>query len=57
MSASVFSQITEEAKQADIQTYDLYTLAKWDELIDAGNKALSKGIDFYYLRMRLGIAN
>ena len=56
MSASVYSQITEEAKQADIQTYDLYTSAKWSELIDAGNKALSKGIDFYYLRMRLGIA-
>ena len=56
ISVSVFAQITEEAKQIDIQTYDLYTGAKWNELIDLGNKAIDSGIDFYYLRMRLGIA-
>ena len=56
MPVSLFAQITEEAKQIDIQTYDLYTAAKWDELIDIGNKAVDSGIDFYYLRMRLGIA-
>lgn len=56
MSITAIAQISEEAKQIDIQTYNLYTGAKWDELIDAGNKAISSGIDFYYLRMRLGIA-
>jgi len=56
MSLSAVAQISEEAKQTDIQTYELYTGAKWDELIDLGNKSISSGIDFYYLRMRLGIA-
>jgi len=56
ISVSALAQISEEAKQIDIQTYNLYTGAKWVELIDVGNKAIDSGIDFYYLRMRLGIA-
>ncbi len=56
MSLSAIAQISEEVKQIDIQTYNLYTSTKWDELIVLGNNALDSGIDFYYLRMRLGIA-
>ena len=58
-SVPVAAQINNDAKEiekVDIETYALYNKAKWDRLIDAGNKALDAGIDFYYLRMRIGIA-
>ena len=37
-------------------TYKLYKQEKWNELIEKGNLGLKSGIDYYYLRMRLGIA-
>ena len=40
----------------DAKTYKLYIEKKWDNLIDLGKYAISKNIDFYYLRMRIGIA-
>lgn len=40
----------------DQQTYQLFLEKNWKELIETGNKALGHGIDFYYLRFRLGIA-
>jgi len=40
----------------DAETYRLYQQANWKVLIEAGNKALDNGMDFYYLRVRLGIA-
>ncbi len=42
--------------QTDIQTYRLFTEQKWDSLLLTGNKALREGVDFYYLRVRMGIA-
>jgi len=33
-----------------------FTQGDWDALISLGNKALSRGIDYYYLRYRLGVA-
>lgn len=41
----------------DERTLDLYESAKWKELNAFGKKALRQGADYYYLRMRLGIAN
>lgn len=35
---------------------ELYLNGNWSELIEYGNKALSKGYDYFYLRMRIGIA-
>ena len=37
-------------------SYSLYTLEKWDELIQYGKKALENKQDFIYLRLRLGYA-
>lgn len=38
------------------ETYRLYLAQEWDSLIVTGTKALHGDIDYYYLRMRLGIA-
>lgn len=40
----------------DKETYQLYIDKDWDLLIDKGNQAIKSGIDYYFLRMRLGIA-
>lgn len=41
---------------ADSLTYRLYEQGRWKELIPAGNQALNSGHDYFYLRMRTGIA-
>ena len=40
----------------NMETYRLYTGQEWDSLIAMGKEALKQDIDYYYLRMRLGIA-
>ncbi|MCX6280320.1 MAG: hypothetical protein NT004_19825 [Bacteroidetes bacterium] len=40
----------------DILTYRLYMERKWDSVIIIGKLALREDIDFYYLRVRMGIA-
>ena len=40
----------------DAQTYSLWQKKDWNGLIAAGKKALKADIDFYYLRVRMGIA-
>ncbi len=40
----------------DKETYRLYLEKQWDELIRAGREGLKNDIDYYYLRMRIGIA-
>ncbi|MDF2157715.1 hypothetical protein [Algoriphagus sp. CAU 1675] len=42
--------------EVDRVTYELYQQKNWDDLVTEGNKALNYGIDYYYLRVRLGIA-
>ena len=42
--------------EIDRNTYQLYLEKKWDELILAGKSAIKKDIDYYYLRLRIGIA-
>ncbi len=44
---------------ADIEksTYDLYLDSLWHKLIRAGEEAIDQGVDYFYLRMRLGIAS
>ena len=41
----------------DTLTYKYYLAEDWDKLINAGDKAINDGIDYYYLRMRMGIAS
>jgi len=40
----------------DAVTFRLYQEHKWDSLIVVGKKALKDDIDYYFLRMRLGVA-
>jgi hypothetical protein len=40
----------------DIITFRQYTAKSWDSLIETGKQALSQEIDFYYLRVRMGVA-
>jgi hypothetical protein len=42
--------------KVDSLTYALYQQQRWDDLIEAGTDALDNHVDYYYLRMRLGIA-
>ncbi|MBN1650028.1 MAG: hypothetical protein JW857_01795, partial [Bacteroidales bacterium] len=50
------------AQQSDLKTnynektYNQYLASDWDALIDTGKEALDQGVDFYYLRLRIGIA-
>ncbi|MBA7540730.1 hypothetical protein ES705_33032 [subsurface metagenome] len=40
----------------DKQTYELYLEKNWKELISLGKNGLDSGFDYFYLRMRIGIA-
>ena len=40
----------------DKQTYELYLEKNWKDLISLGKNGLDNGIDYFYLRMRIGIA-
>lgn len=50
------SQSEKERDIYDSITYHYYMQGNWDSVIDIGKEALYKGYDFYYLRMRLGLA-
>jgi len=54
--ATTLAQNKTDTKNVDIETYNLYLSGKWDELTEAAEDAIDNGIDFYYLRMRAGIA-
>lgn len=43
-------------KQINLESYRLYQAGEWDSLISIGKLALKQEVDFYYLRMRMGIA-
>ena len=40
----------------DSLTYYYYNTGLWDSVIDIGKESIYKGHDFYYLRMRMGLA-
>jgi len=46
----------EDFQSVDKSTYLLYTQKNWDSLIQIGNQALKSGVDYFYLRERIGIA-
>lgn len=43
-------------QEVDNQTYQQYLKADWKNLIKSGESARNQGMDFFYLRLRLGIA-
>jgi hypothetical protein len=59
----VFFHFTGQARSlpdfayVDSITYQLYINGSWKELIRTGEDAIKEGIDYYFLRMRIGIAS
>ena len=51
-----FAQSPLDFKTVDLKTYNYYMAAEWDSLIEIGNSAIHEEIDYYYLRIRLGIS-
>ncbi len=51
-----FGQDRPTTSSVDAATYALWANQDWDTLISTGNEALKQGLDFYYLRYRLGVA-
>ncbi len=56
LSLNGYSQITMSFRQADSLTYSLYNQKDWNQLVNKGKEAIKAGHDYYYMRMRLGIA-
>jgi tetratricopeptide (TPR) repeat protein len=55
-SVTLTAQTKRESDIYDSITYYYYTQNQWDSVIDIGKEALYKGYDFYFLRMRMGLA-
>lgn len=56
ISASGYSQNPGDMKNIDKISYELYENKDWKELAKIGEKAIKSGLDYYYMRMRVGIA-
>mgnify|MGYP001215596195 CR=1 FL=1 len=54
--SSLFAQQKMTPSYAEKKTFELYTNQKWSELIQVGKKALDSNNDYFYIRMRIGIA-
>ena len=50
------SQDTINSATVEQKSYQLYIDKNWTELIQFVGKAIDKGYDYYYLRLRIGIA-
>jgi hypothetical protein len=53
---SLAAAIKLDFKTVDIITYRCYQEKKWDSVIMIGKQALRQDIDYYYLRVRMGIS-
>jgi len=56
LSLSLFSQNNYNYKQIDSLSYNAYLKKDWKTVIKIGKEGLKQDFDYYYLRMRLGIA-
>lgn len=52
----VQGQVVMNFSTLDKQTYELYLDKNWKDLIPLGKNGLDNGFDYFYLRMRIGIA-
>lgn len=55
--SDLIGQKTQDFHYYDSVTYSLYLSGKWNELINLGNDAIDRGIDYKYLRQRVGYAS
>lgn len=56
ISSALSGQKIKDFNYYDSVTYSLYLSGNWNELIDLGNEAIGIGIDYKYLRQRVGYA-
>ena len=56
MASGARAQEAPDFKQINTESYRLYQAQEWDSLLSLGKLALKQDVDFYYLRIRLGIA-
>ncbi len=56
LSENLQAQDTLSTEYTDQHSYQLYLEGNWNQLIQFGNKAIENGVDFTYLRLRLGYA-
>jgi len=56
ISLNSWAQDSLNFKTVDATTYQAYLEKNWKKVIKIGNEALKQDIDYYFLRMRLGIA-
>lgn len=54
--ANLMSQEVRNFQYYDEHSLELYNAGQWQQLIPLGKDAFEQGHDFYYLRMRVGIA-
>ncbi len=56
LSAMQFSRADDTLNfvQVERKSLELYNASEWKELVHYGNKAFRQGIDYYFLRMRVG---
>jgi hypothetical protein len=52
----IHAQKKPDPKEIDAKTYALYSAGKWDDLAEECENAIDNGVDFFYLRLRAGIA-
>lgn len=45
-----------DPKEVDAKTFALYSAGRWDELAEECESAIDNGVDFFFLRLRAGIA-
>jgi len=57
LAKEIFSQDTLNSNAVETTSYRLYVDKNWKQLISFGEKALDKGFDYYYLRLRVGVAH
>jgi hypothetical protein len=55
-SSNLMAGDTLSYKMVDSASYNYYINKNWTELISIGNRSIKQGIDYYYLRMRIGVA-
>jgi len=56
-SIQAYSQESKGFEYYDSLTYNLYLAGNWKSLKSAGKDALTSGLDYFYLRVRIGIAD
>jgi tetratricopeptide (TPR) repeat protein len=49
-------QVPLSFQEVDKRSYELYKEGRWKALADSGKSYLAQGFDYYYLRMRIGLA-